>query len=120
MLSLPFSYLIDRFRQIFAYYLIQIFPVYLHFDFFGDTCPHWQTIGLLIPEVKEFVKSIAGKCLFRPNNKFLIDMAFSLADSVNLAHGKFHDVCQLGQAAVVSVTQLEDSGSDYHGRVFLL
>ena len=84
----------------------------------GDTCPHRKAIKLLVLKIKEVIKPVTGKCFLGPDNEFMIDMAFSLTNPINLTHGKSHGTCQLGQIAVVPIAQLEDSGSDYHGRVF--
>ena len=51
---------------------------------------------------------------FGPDNKFLIDAAFTLAHPVDLAYRQPHNICQLSQVSVLAITQIKNPSLNNH------
>ena len=61
-----------------------------------DTCHHGKTIWPAIIEVEEVIESVIREGSLGPDDKFLIDIAFTLTHPVNLADRQFHSLSQFG------------------------
>jgi len=86
---------------------------------FGDSCPQAKAVRIITLKVKKLIKPAAGESPLGPDNELLIDRAFPITHAINLADRYPHRMSQLGQVAVVSITQLKYSRPDYHGGTFL-
>ncbi|MBM4447949.1 MAG: hypothetical protein FJ015_01760 [Chloroflexi bacterium] len=86
---------------------------------FSDSCPQAKTVRIITLKVKKLIKPAAGKRPLGPDNELLIDRAFPITHTINLADRYPHRMSQLGQVVVVSITQLKYSRPDYHGGTFL-
>ena len=79
-----------------------------------DSCLHHSAIFRPRVKIKKIIKFTIGKCSFRPDYEFLINTAFAILYSINLAYRQFHRLSQLGQVTVSSIAHFKNLRPNYH------
>ena len=68
-------------------------------------------------KIEQVIQRVIGEDLYRPDNEFLVNLAFAFPHAVNLAYRDAHGSGQLGQVLVATtiIAELKDPGLDEHG-----
>ena len=76
-----------------------------------DNWLYFISVTKLRIKIKQLIKSVIGKRLLCPDNKFLINGAFSLANPVDLADRQSHDTGEIRQITIAATAQLKNLSS---------
>ena len=68
-------------------------------------------------KIEQAIQRVIGEGLYRPDNEFLVNLAFAFPHSVDLAYRDTHRLGQLGQVPVATavIAELKNPCLDEHG-----